>query len=153
MWRIKSVQGAPFKLKDSSDIHVHLNQIWISDFGIEISNWWGEDRYTVQACNPTLNRNNSFVAHSKSDINIPRMSKACAYRRKYAKKSYFLSYMYCIYIYIYTILRMERVLGSDPGVWIFAPQYSTRKGRVVLGQLWYLPTSKMILIDLKLVIW
>ena len=47
---------------------------------------------------------------------------------------------------------MERVLGSDPGVWIFAPQYSTRKGRVVLGQLWYLPTSKMILIDLKLVI-
>ena len=31
-----------------------------------------------------------------------------------------------------------------------APQYATRKGRV-LGLLWYLPTSKTILTDLKLV--
>ena len=44
---------------------------------------------------------------------------------------------------------LERVLGIDPGVRIFAPQYPTRKGRV-LGQLWYLPVSKTILIDLKL---
>ena len=45
---------------------------------------------------------------------------------------------------------LEHVLGIDPGVRVFAPQYPTRKGRV-LGQLWYLPVSKTILIDLKLV--
>ena len=44
---------------------------------------------------------------------------------------------------------MERVLGIDLGVRVFASQYPTRKGRV-LGQLWYLPVSKTILIDLKL---
>ena len=38
----------------------------------------------------------------------------------------------------------------DPGVRVFAPQHLTRKGRV-LGGLWYLPVSKTILIDLKLV--
>ena len=47
---------------------------------------------------------------------------------------------------------MERVLGIDPGVRVFAPQYLTRKGRV-LSQLWYLPVSKTILIDLKLDAW
>ena len=44
---------------------------------------------------------------------------------------------------------LERILGSDPEVRVFAPHYPTRKGRV-LGQLWYLPVSKTILIDLKL---
>ena len=47
------------------------------------------------------------------------------------------------------VIGMERVLGIDLGVRVFAPQYPTRKGRV-LGQLWYLPVSKTILIDLKL---
>ena len=46
-------------------------------------------------------------------------------------------------------LGLERVLGIDPRVRVFAPQYPTRKGRV-LGQLWYVPTSKTISIDLKL---
>ena len=45
---------------------------------------------------------------------------------------------------------LELVLGYDPGVRVFAPQYLTRNGRV-LGQLWYLPVSTTILIDLKLV--
>ena len=48
-------------------------------------------------------------------------------------------------------LGIERVLGSDPGVRVFAPQYPARKGRV-LGQLQYLPPSKTILIELTLVI-
>ena len=39
------------------------------------------------------------------------------------------------------IIRAACVLGSDPGVRIFSPQYPTRKGGV-LGQLWYLPVSK-----------
>ena len=47
---------------------------------------------------------------------------------------------------------MEWILGSDSGIRIFAPKYPTRKARV-FGQLWYLPTSKAIMIDLKLVIY
>ena len=39
----------------------------------------------------------------------------------------------------------NRSLGSVPGVRLFAPQYSTRQGRV-LSQLLYLPLSKTILI-------
>ena len=46
---------------------------------------------------------------------------------------------------------LERVLGFDPGVRVFAPRYPNRKDRV-LGQLWYFPISKIISIDLKLVI-
>ena len=49
-------------------------------------------------------------------------------------------------------LGLERVLWIDQGVRVFAPQYPTRKGRV-LGQLWYLPVSKTILIVLKLDTW
>ena len=44
---------------------------------------------------------------------------------------------------------LERVLGIDPGVQVFAPQYPTRKGRVLV-QPSYLPVSKKILIDSKL---
>ena len=40
--------------------------------------------------------------------------------------------------------RLERVLASEKGVWVFAPQHPTRKG-MVLGQLRYLPISKTIL--------
>ena len=47
---------------------------------------------------------------------------------------------------------MERVLGSDPEVRVFDPQYLTCKGKV-LGQLWYPPTSKTILIDLMVVMY
>ena len=39
-----------------------------------------------------------------------------------------------------------------PGSMGISPQHSTRKGRV-LGQLWYLPVSTTILIDLKLDTW
>ena len=46
---------------------------------------------------------------------------------------------------------IERVLTSDPRAWVFAPQYPTRMGKV-LGQLWYLPISKTILIDLNRII-
>ena len=45
---------------------------------------------------------------------------------------------------------MERVLESDPGVLVFAcsPVSNTRLKRLgYLGQLWYLPTTKTILID------
>ena len=35
-----------------------------------------------------------------------------------------------------SFMRMERVLGIDQGVRVFAPQHPTQKGRV-LGQLWY----------------
>ena len=41
--------------------------------------------------------------------------------------------------------RLERVLASEKGVWVFAPQNPTRKG-MVLGQLRYLPISKTVLI-------
>ena len=46
---------------------------------------------------------------------------------------------------------MEWVRGSDLGVGVFAPQYPARKDRVP-RQLWYLPTSKKILVDLKLML-
>ena len=45
----------------------------------------------------------------------------------------------------YLVVGLEGVLRSSPGVRVFAPQYPTRKGRV-LGQLWYPPTSKTILL-------
>ena len=51
---------------------------------------------------------------------------------------------------INSVVGLEQVLGSDPGVQVLAPQYPTQKGRV-LGPLRYLPVSKKILIDLKLV--
>ena len=41
--------------------------------------------------------------------------------------------------------RLERVLASKKGVWVFAPQHPSRKG-MVLGQLQYMPISKTILI-------
>ena len=46
---------------------------------------------------------------------------------------------------------MERVLVSDTELLAFAPEHPTRKG-TVLGQLWFLPTSKTMLIDFKLFI-
>ena len=45
----------------------------------------------------------------------------------------------------YLEVGLEQVLGSIPGVRVFAPQYPTRKDRV-LGQLWYEPTSKRTLL-------
>ena len=59
-------------------------------------------------------------------------------------KSHIRKYSVCM-------VGMEWVLGLDSGVQGFAPQYSTQKGRV-LGQRWHLPTSKNILIELKLAI-
>ena len=50
------------------------------------------------------------------------------------------------------LVGLEWVFGINPGVRVFAPQYPTWKGRV-LGQLWYLPVSKTILIDLTLDTW
>ena len=41
-------------------------------------------------------------------------------------------------------------LNTIPCLHLCAPQYPIRKGRV-LGQLWYMPVSRTILIDLKLV--
>ena len=43
---------------------------------------------------------------------------------------------------------MKRVLTSDPGASVLAPQYLTQIGKV-LGQLWYWPISKTILIALN----
>ena len=45
----------------------------------------------------------------------------------------------------YLVVGLERVLGSSPGVRVFASQNPTQKGRV-LGQLWYEPSSKTILL-------
>ena len=40
------------------------------------------------------------------------------------------------------------ILGSNSELLVFAPAYPTRKG-TVLGQLWFLPTSKTMLLVLS----
>ena len=65
---------------------------------------------------------------------------------KYLEKN--LEYLVVI-CYIYASDRTGTLIR--PGVRVFAPKYPTQKGSE-LGRLWYLPTSRPILIDWKLVI-